>query len=127
MNELQLEILKLRQQVNTYKAIITSHDQLLQVIYKWRNRFTTEKALYENDYAVIVNKLDSFAHNIKTSLTKPRVITHMHNETSFVMTMKTEPVDELSDSPITHPPTYRNDLIWQTIQGTPETMTSPQQ
>ena len=70
MNELQLELLRLRQQVNAYKALITNRDQLLQEIYDWRNRFTTKKALYGNVYTVILDKLDTFASNLKTSLKK---------------------------------------------------------
>ena len=66
MNELQLEILRLRQQVNNYKMMITNHDQLLQEVPEWRNRFTTEKEIYENVYAVILDKLDVFAHNLRT-------------------------------------------------------------
>ena len=73
MNELQLEILRLRQQVNTYKAMITNHEQLPQEIHEWRNRFTTESEMYENVYAVILDKLAVFAYYLRTSLRKPRV------------------------------------------------------
>ena len=95
MNELQLETLKLRQQINRNENMITNREQLLQEVQEWRNRLTTERALYEDAYAVILTKLDAFSHNLRSSLKKPRVLTHMHKETSLVMNLKIETDDEL--------------------------------
>ena len=93
MNELLLETLKLRQQLNIYKNMITNQEQLLREVHEWRNRFTNEREMYESVYAVILDKLDNCAYNIRTSLKNPRVLTHMHNETSLALNLKIEPDD----------------------------------
>ena len=47
MNELLLETLKLRQQLNRYENMIANHELLLHEVQEWRNRMTAERALYE--------------------------------------------------------------------------------
>ena len=91
INELLLEILRMRQQLNIYENMITNHNLLLQEVLEWRNRMTTERAIYEDVYSVILNKIDACSHNLKLSMKKPRVLTHMYKETSLVLNLKIEP------------------------------------